>query len=156
MSKYRSGDGCRSVIHITTDRNAVWARATRAFCQRNVHKARLIPLCVAAAVQIDARWCTHWRPRGLKRGGSPVSIRGVLTGLISRKDSRNLPWPDSKSSPRPMTRRAAEAGTCNAEEISPNRGKINALRRKMLHCEDPSQAWRLARIAFLREIVRFP
>jgi hypothetical protein len=38
-----------------------------AFCQRNVHKPRLIPLSVAAVVQIHALWCALSLPPRLRR-----------------------------------------------------------------------------------------
>ena len=59
----------QSVIHITSHRSTELDLRTgcEAFCQRNVHKPRLIPLSVAAVVQIHALWCALSLPPRLRR-----------------------------------------------------------------------------------------
>ena len=59
----------QSVIHITSHRSTELDLRTgcEAFCQRNVHKPRLIPLSVAAVVQIHALWCALSLPPRVRR-----------------------------------------------------------------------------------------
>ena len=55
------------MIHITSHWESDLRIGREAFCQRNVHKPRLISLSVAAVVQIHALWCALSLPSRLRR-----------------------------------------------------------------------------------------
>ena len=61
-----------------------------AFCQRNLHKPRLIPLIVAAVVQIHALWCALSLPPRLRRcchQSRPTAqlAAGLKSGVFERE-----------------------------------------------------------------------